>query len=250
MKKIRETVIGIIVVIAIGILVVWVYNNEMDRGRRELARRIASLSPRGGNIPQTIEGLREAIALYEAQIEQHVRDAAQTGAYWRILAIRLSDRDMHRDALHALERAIHYNANDPALFFLTGESASIVAASVMGFTGNSTAERDHYLNLAENAYLRAIQLDAAYQRPLLGLAILYTFDLDRPAEAIPLMERYLQISPNNVHGMFVLARAYFMTENFTRALDIYDRIISTSNDPGIRSEAQNNREIIMDLLYG
>ena len=247
--KIKDTILGIMVIFVLGTLIYGVYTHGRSREHRALARRIAALSPRGGT-PDTIEGLREAIALYEAQIEQNVRDGAQTGSYWRILAIRLADRGMHRDALHALEQAIYYNADDPTLFFLSGESASVVAASIVGFTGNSSAERDHYITLAETAYLRAIQMDSAYPRPRLGLSILYTFDLDRPAEAIPHMEHFLEISPNDINGMFVLARAYFMTENFQGAVELYDRIISRTRDPNVRSEAQNNREQIMDMIYG
>lgn len=248
-KKLKDTLIGIAILLVVGALVLVVYNNEKSKVNRNLAKRIAELSPRGGP-PETIEGLKKAISIYEAQIEQNVREGAQTGVYWKILATRLADRGMHRDALDALERAIHFNANDPTLFFLTGESASVVAASVVGFAGNTQAEKERYTGLAESAYLRSIQLDASYARPRLGLGILYTFDLNRPAEAIPHMERYLQIAPNDTRGMFVLARAFFMTENYNLAVELYDRIISVSKDPKIREEALNNREITRNMIYG
>ncbi|MCL1836289.1 MAG: tetratricopeptide repeat protein [Treponema sp.] len=249
MKKIRETVIGVIVVAAIIAGVLWVYNNERNKVNRDLAKRISALSPRGGP-PNTIEGLREAIALYEAQIERNVQEGAQTGAYWKILAIRLADRGMHRDALDAIERAIYFNSDDPTLFYLTGEYASIVAAATVGFSANAAADKEHFVRLAENSYLRAIQMDAGYARPLLGLGILYTFDQNRPAEAIPLLERYLQLLSSDVRGMFVLARAYFMTSNYEMAIELYDRIIARTKDQKIKAEAQNNIETIRNLMYG
>ena len=249
MKKIRETVIGIIVVLAIVAGVLWVYNNERNKIHRDLAKRISALSPRGGT-PNTIEGLREAIALYEAQIERNVQEGAQTGSYWKILGIRLADRGMHRDALDAMERAIYFQTEDPTLFHLTGEYASVVAASVVGFSTNAGSEKEHFHSLAENSYLRAIQLDSSYARPLLGLGILYTFDQDRPFEAIPLLERYLQLSSSDIRGMFVLARAYYITEDYTLALELYDRIIAISKDQRVRAEAQNNIEIIRNIIYG
>ena len=242
-KKIKDTVIGIAVVALIVSLVIWVYNHEKNKGHRELAKRISELSSKGGP-PETIDGLKEAIAAYEAQIELNVKEGAQTGVYWKILAIRLADRGMHRDALDALDRAIYYNSEDPTLFYLTGEYASIAAASVVGFSRDSVSEKEHFTNLAESAYLRAIQLDLGYARPRLGLGILYTFDLDRPSEAIPYLERYVQLASNDIQGMFVLARAYYMTENFTGAAELYDRIIARSKDPRVRAEAQNNKEII------
>ena len=246
-KKVKDTIIGIVVIAVLATLVVVVYNYERNKVRRDLARQIAELSPRGGP-PETIEGLRTAIALYEAQIERNVQEGAQTGVYWKILGMRLADRGMHHDALDAMERAIHFNSSDPTLFYLTGEYASVVAASTLEFSADSVRERERLINLAESAYLRAIQLDPAYSRPRLGLGILYTFDLNRPAEAIPHMERFLELSPNNIQGMFVLARAFFMTENFHRALELYDRIIARTRDPRVRTEAENNKDIIWNMM--
>ena len=245
--KVKDAIIGIIVLAAFGTLVFMVYSHERSKIRRNLADRIAELSPRGGP-PETIEGLRTAIAAYEEQIELNVKEGAQTGVYWKILAIRLADKNMHRDALDAMERAIYYNSSDPTLFCLTGEYASAAASSSLGFSADSVGERQRLLDLAESAYLRAIQLDATYPRPRLGLGILYSVDLDRPSEAIPHLERFMELSPNSIQGMSVLARAYYMTENFNRAIEMYDRIIERTRDPRVKEEAQNNKEIIWNLM--
>ena len=246
MKKIKDLAIGILVVVTIGSLVLFVYNREKSKVSRDLAKRMAELSPRGGP-PETIDGLKAAIAAYETQIERNVKEGAQTGVYWKILGIRLADKGMHRDALDAFERAIYFNAEDPTLFFLTGESAATVAASSLRFSADSN-EREHFAEVAESAYLRSIQLDPVYARPRLGLGILYAFDLNRPEDAIPHMERFSELSPNNMQGMFVLARTYFMTENYNRAIELYDRIISRTKDPKVKAEAQNNKEIIWNLM--
>jgi tetratricopeptide (TPR) repeat protein len=248
MKKIKDILLGIIVFAVIGSLIAVVYRNERGKAHRELAKRIAELSPRGGP-PETIEGLREAIALYEAQIALNVKEGAQTGVYWKILATRLADRGMHRDALDALEQALRFSADDPTLYYLTGVSAAIVAKSVVGFSA-AAAEREHFFTLSENAYLRAVELDGNYAKPRYGLGVLYAFELDRPAEAIPHLTRYLQIISSDVQAMFVLARAYYMTENYDEAVALYDRIISRSKDPKIKAEAQNNKEIIRGQMYG
>jgi tetratricopeptide (TPR) repeat protein len=249
MKKFKEIVLAILVLSIIGSGMVWVYRYEKNKVRSNLVKRIADLSPRGGP-PETIEGLKAAIAAYEAQIELNVKDGVQTGIYWKILAIRLADRGMHRDALDAFERALQFKGDDPTLFYLTGESASATASSTLDFSGNSGAEKQRYLNLAESAYLRSIQLDATYAKPRLGLGILYTFEMNRPAQAIPHLERYRELVPKDLKGMFVLARAYYMTESYDSAIELYDLIISQSKDPKVRAEAQNNKEIIRDLIYG
>jgi tetratricopeptide (TPR) repeat protein len=252
MKKIKDLVLGLLVLLIIGFLVLVVYRYEAGKTHRDLAKRIAELSPRGGP-PETIDGLRAAIAAYEDQIELNVKEGAQTGVYWKILATRLADRSMHRDALEALEKAIYYNAEDPTPFYLTGLSAAIVAKSSLDFPGGSgppAAEKEKYFALAESAYLRAIELDPAYAKPRYGLGILYIFELDRPADAIPHLTRYLELMSSDVDAMFALARAYYVTENYDGAIELYDRILSKTKDRNRKAEAQNNKEFIMGQMYG
>jgi tetratricopeptide (TPR) repeat protein len=245
--NVKDAIVGLLVAVIFGSLVALVYHYEMNKSYRDLAKRIVGVSSRKGT-PETIDDLKKAIALYENQIELNVKTGAQTGVYWKILAIRLADKKMYKDALAAYEKALYYNADDPTLFYLTGESASVAAASTLDFNSNSPAERERYLNLAESAYLRSIELDPTYAKPKLGLGILYAFDMDKPAEALPHLERYMQIMPNDVGGMFVTARAYYMTENFNRAIELYDRIIARTKDPKVKAEAQNNMEIIRNLM--
>jgi tetratricopeptide (TPR) repeat protein len=246
MKIKKDTIIGILVIALLGAGIYGVYRFDKDRTHRELAKRIAELSPRGGP-PETIEGLKAAISAYEDQIELNLKEGAQTGVYWKILASRYADRSMHRDALAALERALYFNAEDPTLFYLTGVSAAVVAKSALGFSDDT--ERKRYFDLAESAYLRAIELDESYAKPRYGLGILYVFELNRPAGAIPHLSRYLELMSSDIGAMFALARAYYMTENYTQAIELYDRIISRTRDADIKAEAQNNKEIVMGQMY-
>jgi len=248
MKKFKEILfVSFVLLIAVS-TVVFIYNRTSTRPSRELAKRMAELSPRGGP-PETIDGLRQAIALYEDQIERHVREAAQTGVYYKILATRLADRKLHNDALEALERAIYFNSEDPVLFYLTGVSAGSVAKSIVGFSMDSERQREHYYDLAEKAYLRALELDITYTRAMYGLAVLYSFELDRPQDAIVQLERYLQIITSDTSAMFILARSYFMIEDLTRASEIYQRIADRTKDKTIREQALELRDQIQGMIY-
>jgi tetratricopeptide (TPR) repeat protein len=248
MKKLKDFLMAIIIIAAVGSLVYFMYQRGIGKSNRELTKRMSELSPRGGP-PETIDGLRQAIALYEDQIERNVKEGAQTGVYWKILGIRLTDRGMHNDALDALERAVYFNAEDPVIYYLTAVSAANVAKSKIGFTTSAETEKDRYFKLSENAYLRALQLDITYARAMYGLAVLYVFELDRPLDAITQLERYMQIQRSDVSAMFVLARAYYMTENYAKAVETYDRIVSVSKDKKVKEEALSNREIIMEIIY-
>ncbi|WP_461255685.1 tetratricopeptide repeat protein [Treponema sp. R80B11-R83G3] len=248
MTRLKEILKAILVVAVIGTVFYFVYQNVNTKTHRELAKRIAELSPKGGP-PETIDGLRKAIALYEDQIERNVREGAQTGVYWKILAIRLADKKMHNDALNAFERAIYYNTEDPTIYYLTGISAASAAKSLVGFSTGEQKEKDRLYKLSENSYLRAMELDVTYTKPMYGIAILYIFELDRPQDAIPYLERYLKINVSDISAMFVLARAYYSTENYSGAVELYDKIISRTKDKKIKEEAQNNKDIIQGMIY-
>jgi len=248
MKIKKGAIIGIGIIIIIVIAAAAVSFGQRNSGRTDLAKRIFSL---GSDNPGTsIEELKASIAAYEKRIDEHVKDAAKTSAYWKILAVRLQDRGLHGEALAALEHAIYYSPEDPALHYYTGVSAGIIAKSIHLFPGNENSDRNLYFRLSEDSYLRAIELDGRYLRPRYGLAVLYVFELDRPEDAIPQMERYLEISRNDVDAMFILARAHFMLNNYKAAVDLYDRIITLTRDEQKRIEAQNNRQLIMGRIYG
>ncbi|MDR1636977.1 MAG: tetratricopeptide repeat protein [Treponema sp.] len=251
MKIRKENILGLLVVLILGGGIMGVYFYEKRNTNAALAARMAELSPKGGP-PETIEGLRAAIAAYGEAVEAHVRDAAQTGTYWKILATRLADKGMHQDALEALEMALRYNAEDPTIFYLTGVSAGIAAKSSLDFPqpGEQVSRREGYLGLSERAYLRAIELDKAYAKPRYALGVLYSFELERPGEAIPHLSRYLELMPRDVDGMFVLARAYYMTGQYAEAIDLYDRILVTTRDTKKQEEARNNRDYIRGQVYG
>jgi tetratricopeptide (TPR) repeat protein len=251
MKIKKDAVRGIIIGLAIILAVFSIYHIQKQSARNSIEARIRELAPRGGGPPQNNEDLRKAIGLYEQKIEQHVKDAAQTGVYWKILATRLHDKGLHTEALDALEHAIQYTPEDPILFYLAGLSAAVLAKSSLDFPGRGDASaQDRYYELAEQSYIRAISLDDRYNRPRYGLSILYVFEFGRPAEAVPHLLRVLEIAPSDTDAMFILARAYFMTEQYGSAIDMYDRIIAASKDAAKKKEAENNKEAVLQVMYG
>jgi tetratricopeptide (TPR) repeat protein len=247
MKIRNEAVIGVIVLVILAAALIAFLNIQKNRTRNDLASRIAGISNRNGP-PETIEGLKDAIALYEKRIEAFVRDAAQTGVYWKILAVRFQDRGLHQEALDALERAMGYNTEDPALRYMAGISAARVAKGILDVSG--VGQRDRYYALSESAFLMAINMDETYSRPRYALGVLYTFDLNRPEDAIPHLLRFLELSKNDVDGMFVLARAYYMTSQYREAIELYDRILSITKNSDKKREAEQNKEYIMEVYYG
>lgn len=233
--------IFIIILAAVSIMFVI----QRNASRSDLAKRVAELDPENRNTPSTIEGLQEAIALYENELSKYLNDVDKTGLYWKILATRLHDKQMYGDALNALDRAIHYNPTDPALHYLKGVCSGQMAKASYG------AQTQIFFNLSEESYLKAIGFDRTYSRPYYGLGVLYVYELNRPSDAIPYLETYAyQLRAHDVDALFVLAAAYYMVGENEKAIMAYDGIISrTRNDERI-NEAKKNKQIILDGMYG
>jgi len=242
----------IITLLAVVLVVVAAFNvysqYQKNKARGEYAQRIYSSS--GSNPPSTVEELKAAIAANEKKIERYVNDVAQTGIYWKLLASRLSDRGLHGEALEALRNAAYYLPQDASVQYNTGLSAGVMAKASHAFPGRENREKEEYYSLAEKAYLRAIELDDRYLSPKYGLGVLYVFELDRPEDAIPHLQKYLEISRNDVDTMFVLARAYYEVRNYKAAVELYDRIITLTRDEQKRKDAQNNRQTILGQTNG
>ncbi|HOJ98296.1 MAG TPA: tetratricopeptide repeat protein [Termitinemataceae bacterium] len=226
-------------ILVAGGLIFWFYQRYSSWGA--FATRIAEMGP-AGRPPQSVEELQKAIATYEGRIERYVKDAAQLGIYWKILAVRLMDKKMYGEALDALERAIRFYPEDPSLQYMKGLSAAIMAKSTTG------KERSAFFSQAEQAHLRALEIDPAYHRSRYALGVLYVFELNAPERAIPHLEILLEQQKKDVDAHFVLARAYYETGQYRKALDLYDRILSITKVAEKRRQAEENKKIVQDLL--
>lgn len=198
--------------------------------------------------PNTVDELKSAIQKFEHRAEDLIAAQEQTGIWYKMLASRYMDQAMYKEALDALEKAIEYYPANQNLFYYVGVCAGYLANAALDFRGNKN-EREHYLNLSEQGYLRALELEPNYARALYGLSVLYTFEADKPEDAIPLLQKLLTIETKHFDGMFVLARAYYMTYNNEDALAVYDKIIAQTNVAETKAQAEENKRIVLDALY-
>ena len=131
-----------------------------------------------------------------------------------------------------------------------GVCAGYMSHAALDYNASGTNEiKYNYLKLAEEAYLRAIQIEDRYVRALYGLGVLYVFELDEAAKAIPYLEKALSIDTKNLDTMFVLARAYYTNYDFDKAVEIYDRIIETTKSEDTKKTAEENKKIALDAAY-
>jgi tetratricopeptide (TPR) repeat protein len=236
----------VFLIMAGGIAFIFYYQKNKERIDQAIA--ISAYGPRKG-VPREIEDLERAIKVYEKQLDRYVKDAAQTGVYWKILGTRFAEKGMHIEAIKAFQNAMRYNTEEAVLYYLTGVSAGRAGKFALEFE-HSGGEAAHYYQLSEEAYIRAIDLDEGYTLALYGLAVLYAFELNRPLDAIPRIERYMELRSGDIDAMFILARCYYMSGQYRRALDQYDMIISTTKDSRKRAEAEENIRAVREVYNG
>ncbi|MBQ1180921.1 MAG: tetratricopeptide repeat protein [Treponema sp.] len=205
----------------------------------------------GVGSPTTIEELKTAIEKYDARIADLQLSQSQVGIWYKILGTRYLDNKMYGEALKAFQSALQYYPDNQNLYYYVGICAGYMSHTALDYNATGNMEQKYnYLKLAETAYLRAIEIEPRYSRALYALSVLYVYELDEPAKAIPYLERVLDIEKKHTDAMFVLARAYYSTYEFDKAIEMYDKIISVTTSDKKKADAEANKKIVLDASYG
>ena len=201
----------------------------------------------GVESPTTIEELKDAIKKYQERVADVQLAQSQIGIWYKILGTRYLDNKMYGEALKCFQEALTYYPDNQNLYYYVGVCAGYMSHAALDYNASGTNEvKYNYLKLAEEAYLRAIAIEDRYVRALYGLGVLYVFELDEPEKAIPHLEKALSIDTKNLDTMFVLARAYYSSYEFDKAVEIYDRIIETTKSEDTKKTAEENKKIALD----
>lgn len=204
----------------------------------------------GVSSPNTIEELKDAISKYEERVADIHLANSQIGIWHKILATRYLDKKMYGEALKSFQKALEYYPDNQNLYYYVGLCAGYMSHASMDFDADGYSEkRENYLKLSEDAYSRAIEIEPRYARALYGLSVLYLFELGEDEKAVPLLEKLLTIETKNIDAMFLLARAYYMTYEFDKAIGMYDKIISLTKSPERKAEAEANREVVQNAAH-
>ena len=204
----------------------------------------------GVDSPTSIEELKDAIKKYQERVADVQLAQSQIGIWYKILGTRYLDNKMYGEALKSFEEALKYYPDNQNLYYYVGVCAGYMSHAALDYNASGTNEvKYNYLKLAEEAYLRAIAIEDRYVRALYGLGVLYVFELDEPAKAIPHLEKALSIDTKNLDAMFVLARAYYSNYDFDKAVEMYDKIIETTKSEDTKKTAEENKKIALDAAY-
>lgn len=193
---------------------------------------------------EKIRELEKKIPELQKEVERTIDATYDLALYNKMLAVEYIELEMYGPALDALRRAIEISPANRVLFYYAGVCSAQMSASTP-----APAEREGYLEEAEFYYKRAIELKNSYVEALFGLSVLYVFEMDRPLDAKPLLEDVLTYSSSNTQAMFLLARVNVQLGDVEGALDLYERIESTSAIEAERREAAANRKRLLEEYY-
>ncbi|MDY4902985.1 MAG: tetratricopeptide repeat protein [Treponema sp.] len=208
--------------------------------------------------PTTKEELKEAIEKYDARAIDLATTESQVGMWYKILGTRYLDEQEYGKAYEAFQKALVTFPNNQNLYYYIAVCATYIANAQLDFDGKGTfdedgfsyeARKENYLKTAEKAYLTALEIDAKYYKAMYGLSVLYVFQMFECEKAIPYLEKFLSVQKKDTNAMFVLARAYFVTGEFSKATELYDKIIEINPNAEKTADAKRNKQIVLDAQY-
>ena len=207
-------------------------------------RRLQELEE-GVSNPNTEAELKDAIRKYEKRVDDIIIAEERVGIWYKILGSRYMDQKMYKKALKAFQSALEYYPENQNLFYQAGLAASLTAKNSLDFELTGTdIEKKRYFALAVSAYTRALEIDPKHAKAVYALSVLYIFELNRPAEAIPILEKITEWEKKPIDHLFLLGAAYYMTGENEKAIAVYERIIEISSSAEKKAKAESNiREI-------
>lgn len=207
----------------------------------------------GVSSPSTKEELQEAIAKYDRRALDLVTTQSQEGIWWKILGTRYLDEGMYGKAYECFQKAVEFYPNNANLYFYLACCAVYIANSQKDWNVNAAGTtvqiKNRYLKISEESFLQALSISPKYYRAMYGLGVLYVFNLEEPEKAIPYLETFLETQTKDTDGMMVLARAYYTTREFDKAVSLYDRIIELHPNDEKVSQAEINKKLALDAQY-
>lgn len=242
MKKISFVVCSIL-------LVAMLAGCKKTTGKDILKKRIARMQESSGN-PITIEEIEQGIKKYYDDAQEISDKNAQIGIWYKMVAIKYFDKKLYGKAMENFQKALEYYPDNANLYYYVGSCASYMGNASLDFEGEGNYEKmENYYKLSEQAYLRALAIDDRYAYALYGIGVLYVYQLSEPEKAISYLQKLLTIDTKNIDAMFVLANAYYLTENYDKSADMFDTIIATTKSDKTKKTAQENKKRVLDEAY-
>ncbi len=195
----------------------------------------------GKSSKERIEKIKKEIKRYQKEVQRTVKASAEIGIYYRMLGLEYMRLKMYAEAMKSFKEAIHYYPENPVLYYYAGVCA--------GKTAQSKIKKDEQMAMFSTAaafYSRAVALNTHYSAALFALSVLYVYELGRPNDALPLLERIVKNDSSNVNALFLLARTDVMVGRNREAVALYNKILEMKGaDAKMKKSARSLRDRLL-----
>ncbi|MAG13926.1 MAG: hypothetical protein CMN78_04965 [Spirochaetales bacterium] len=189
---------------------------------------------------RSVKSLRDELESIEDDVESIILTGERLGLLYKTVALRYMDREMYGLARDYFRKALDIYPNNHLISYKAGLCMAQLAQSYA-----DPAERQQKFLQSAAHYLHAIRMDGSYIDALYALSILYIFELDQPAEALPHLERIVSIQSKQYRAMFLLARVHVGFGRIDDAAALYQEITENSRDREEVARAEENRRSIV-----
>ncbi len=229
--------------IALLLLTVMTLLLSCQPGRNtELAERVYEME--GGTLsageePEEIREIRKELNRWEDELNDAITAGRNTGRFYRTLGLKFLDYKMYGPARDSFSRSLEFSPENGRLYYYRG-----VAQSRLALTTQSPEQKQDEMEMVEQDYLRAIQVEPRFMSPYFSLAILYIYELNRPFEAQPYLEEYLSVERSDSKAHLLYGQLLEDMGSLEEALDHYNKVLTL---PGSEEQKQQTREYIQRI---
>ncbi len=242
MKK-DSVVSGNFLQIAPALLMLTLVLASCQPGRNnELAERVYELE--GGTVaegeePEEIREIRKDLNRWEKELNDAITAGRNTGRYYKTLGLKFLDYKMYGPARESFSKSLEFSPESGRLYYYRGVSLSRLA-----LTRQDPELRQKEMNLVEQDYLRAIQVEPRFMPPYYSLSILYIYELGRPFEAQPYLEEYLSVERSDGKAHLLYGQLLEDMNSLEKALDHYNKVLTL---PGTEEQKEQARLYIQRI---
>lgn len=237
MKKFKASIFLFLIFFLISFLISC---SEGLKNKQQLSKAY-SLYEKGKNKDDDT-ALLEAGKIYQKLINQKIYSQERLAAVYRTLAERSLAKNQFGYSAKYFSEALKILPNSPYLRYGLGLSYANLSESA-----DTAAQKKDFLDKAENNIRFAISKDNNNQNYHAALASLLGIHQNKYQEALKSIDTALKIQNDNVDFLFILARIQFGLGNYQKSIEAYRRIVSLSNEPRVREQANANIQSLIGM---
>ncbi|WP_300368468.1 tetratricopeptide repeat protein [Brachyspira sp.] len=221
------------IILIICFLSVMSCNKQVFRNRFNL-NRAYNLYEKGKNEDDD-KALLEITSTYNDIINQKVYAQDRLAAVYRVLAERSLVKQQYVYSAKYFSEALKILPNSPYLRYGLGISYVNLVESADTFE-----KKSNFMQRAENNITFAISKDPNNANYYAALASLKGLQQENYDEAFENIKKAVEISPDNVDYLFLLARIQYSRGNYKEAVAAYRKILNMPVENSIKQTVLNN----------